>query len=79
MHGLVIDSDVRKLAEYVKLGNKLIEVFIEHERRTLHTYYMTHNLDFSIPEIVLQEVDDKVIPQKQGKKRKPVKIHVLRS
>ncbi|GJV23106.1 hypothetical protein Tco_1375801 [Tanacetum coccineum] len=74
MHALGNDPDVRKLAEYVTLGNKMIEVYIEHESTTLHTYYMTHeDADFSTPKCVIQEIEDDVMPEMQATKLKPWK------
>ncbi|GJU63172.1 mutator type transposase [Tanacetum coccineum] len=74
MHALGNDHDVRKLPEYVRLGNKMIEVYIEHEWNTLHTYYMTHeDADFSTPKCVIQEIEDDVMPEMQVTKLKPKK------
>ncbi|GJW62054.1 hypothetical protein Tco_0111389 [Tanacetum coccineum] len=68
------DHDVRKLAEYVTLRKKMIEVYIEHERATLYTYYMTHeDADFSTPKCVIQEIEDDVMPEMQATKLKPRK------
>lgn len=41
-HALGNGYNVRKLVEYVRLGNKIIEVYTKHERTHLHTYYMIH-------------------------------------
>ena len=74
MHALGNDHDVRKLAEYVRLGNKMIEVYIEHERITLHTYFKNHDdTDFSTPKCVIQEIKDDVMPETQVSKLKPRK------
>ncbi|GKC02602.1 hypothetical protein Tco_0994212 [Tanacetum coccineum] len=77
MHALGNDHDVRKLAKYVRLGNKMIEVYIEQERTTLHTYYTTHeDVDFCTPKCVIQEIEDDAMPEMQVTKlkhRKPVK------
>ncbi|GKB71194.1 hypothetical protein Tco_0932606 [Tanacetum coccineum] len=74
MHALGNDHDVRKLVEYVRLGNKMIKVYIEHERTTLHTYYTTHeDVDFSTPKCVIQEIEDDAMPEMQVTKLKPRK------
>ncbi|GJS34893.1 RNA-directed DNA polymerase, eukaryota [Tanacetum coccineum] len=74
MHALGNDHDVRKLAEYVRLWNKMIEVYIEQERTTLPTYYTTHkDADFSTPKCVIQEIEDDTIPEMQVTKLKPRK------
>nr|GEV91051.1 hypothetical protein [Tanacetum cinerariifolium] len=75
MHALGNDHDVRKLAEYVRLGNKMTGVYIEHERTTLHTYYMTHeDADFSIPKCVIEEIKDDAMPEMRVTKLKPRKL-----
>ncbi|GJS45340.1 hypothetical protein Tco_0595461 [Tanacetum coccineum] len=72
MHALGNDHNVRKLAEYVRLGNKMIEVYIERERTTLHTYYTTHeDADFSTPKCVIEEIEDDAMPEMQVTKLKP--------
>ncbi|GJS94083.1 mutator type transposase [Tanacetum coccineum] len=74
MHALGNDHDVRKLAEYVRLGNKMTGVYIEHERTTLHTYYMTHeDADFSTPKCVIEEIKDDAMPEIRVTKLKPRK------
>ncbi|GJR79298.1 hypothetical protein Tco_0150083 [Tanacetum coccineum] len=74
MHALGNDHDVRKLAKYVRLGNKMIEVYIEQERTTLHTYYTTHeDVDFCTPKCVIQEIKDDAMPEMQVTKLKPRK------
>ncbi|GKF03815.1 hypothetical protein Tco_0034483 [Tanacetum coccineum] len=75
MHALGNDHDVRKLAEYVRLGNKMIEVCIEPKSTTLHTYYMTHkDADLRTSKCVIQEIKDDVIPEMQVTKLKPRKL-----
>ncbi|GJY73722.1 hypothetical protein Tco_0478153 [Tanacetum coccineum] len=79
MHALGNDHDVRKLTEYVRLGNKMTRVYIEHEKTTLHTYYMTHeDADSSTPRCVIEEIKDDAMPEirvTKLKPRKPVKGH----
>ncbi|GKF88951.1 hypothetical protein Tco_0262914 [Tanacetum coccineum] len=75
MHALGNDHDVRKLAEYVRLGNKMIEVCIEQESTTLHTYYMTHkDADLRTSKCVIQEIKDDAMPEMQVTKLKPRKL-----
>nr|GEX72930.1 hypothetical protein [Tanacetum cinerariifolium] len=38
MYALGNDEDVRRMAEYIRLGYKMIEVFIEHDKTTVFTY-----------------------------------------
>ncbi|GJR48192.1 hypothetical protein Tco_1316295 [Tanacetum coccineum] len=41
LHTLRNDSDVLTLGEYVRLGNRLIKVYVEHHTSTLDTYYQS--------------------------------------
>ncbi|GKC33870.1 hypothetical protein Tco_1046254 [Tanacetum coccineum] len=44
LHTLRNDYDVLALSEYVRLRNKVIEVYVEHRSSTLDTYYETHQV-----------------------------------
>ena len=41
LHNLVNDYDALALSEYVRLGHRVIEVYVEHHKSTLDTSYQT--------------------------------------
>ncbi|GJW67985.1 hypothetical protein Tco_0122409 [Tanacetum coccineum] len=61
LHTLRNDYDVLALSEYVRLRNRVIEVYVEHHSSTLDTYYQTHQVTkISTPKnsCIIEEPDD---------------------
>nr|GFB28727.1 hypothetical protein [Tanacetum cinerariifolium] len=70
------DEDVRRMAEYIRLGYKMIEVFIEHDKTTIFTYindaYNTPKLKCLIMEIPKGVSPINASPISKMKPRRPV-------
>ncbi|GKD42132.1 hypothetical protein Tco_1266777 [Tanacetum coccineum] len=76
LHTLRNDSDVLTLGEYVRLGNRLIKVYVEHHTSTLDTYYQSQQVTkISTPKnsCIIKAPDD-VIPVKRPNKLPPKKF-----
>nr|GEV13846.1 hypothetical protein [Tanacetum cinerariifolium] len=69
-------TDVLELREYVILGSRVIEVYVEHHSSTLDTYYQSHQvIDISTLKnsCIIEEADD-VIPAKRPNMLQPIKF-----
>nr|GEW07338.1 hypothetical protein [Tanacetum cinerariifolium] len=75
LHTLRNDSDVLALGEYVRLGNRVTEVYVEHHTSTLDTYYQSqHVTEISTPKnSCIIEAPDDIIPAKRPNKFPPKK------
>ncbi|GJX48841.1 mutator type transposase [Tanacetum coccineum] len=77
LYALGNDEDVRRMAEYIRLGYKMIEVFIEHDKTTVFTYidaaYNTPKHKCLIMEIP-EGVSPKNAPVSKMKPRRPVAL-----
>ncbi|GJT87824.1 mutator type transposase [Tanacetum coccineum] len=75
LYALGNDEDVRRMAEYIRLGYKMIEVFIEHDKTIVFTYidaaYNTPKHKCLIMEIP-EGVSPKNAPVSKMKPRRPV-------
>ncbi|GJU60036.1 hypothetical protein Tco_1237802, partial [Tanacetum coccineum] len=75
LYALENDEDARRMAKYIRLGYKMIEVFIEHEKTTVFTYidaaYNTPKHKCMIMEIP-DGVSPKNAPVSKMKPRRPV-------
>ena len=73
LYALGNDDDVRKMADYIRLGYKMIEVFIEHEKTTVYTYI---DAAYNTPSkrCVIVELPETVTPKNAApSKKKPRK------
>ena len=69
LHSLGNDHDVITLSEYVKLGHREIDVYVQHDRTPLHQVYQ--EADFRTPKnsCIIEE-----IPAQKPSKLKPMKL-----
>nr|GEX86672.1 hypothetical protein [Tanacetum cinerariifolium] len=75
LYALGNDEDVRRMAEYIRLGYNMIEVFIEHEKTIVFTY-IDDAYNTPKQKCVIMEIPDGVSPKNapvsKMKPRRPV-------